>query len=115
MKYILLIYGKEEEWLSMSREEMETAYRQHGAYAAAMEEAGVMRGGAELKPVTTATTVRFENGLKKTIDGPFAETKEQLGGYYLIEVEDVDEAISWADKMPCMQNGAVEIRPLGME
>ena len=115
MKYILMIYGDESEWQALSREEMEKAYEDHGAYAAAMEAAGVMRGGAELKPVSTATSVRFDNGVKKTVDGPFAETKEQLGGYYLIEVDNLDEAISWAEKMPCMTNGTVEIRPLGME
>jgi hypothetical protein len=115
MKYILLIYGNEKEWESLSREEMERVYGEHGAYAEAMEKAGVMRGGAELKPVSTATSIRFENGMKKTIDGPFAETKEQLGGYYIIEVSNLDEAISWAEKMPGMTSGAVEIRPLGME
>jgi hypothetical protein len=79
-----------------------------------MGNAGVIRGGAELKPVTTATTVRFAKGSPKTMDGPFAETKEQLGGFYVIEVDDLEQAISWAEKMPGMTDGAVEIRPLGV-
>lgn len=115
MKYILLIYGDENGWESLSKEEMERIYAEHGAYAAAMEEAGVIRGGAELKPTTTATSIRFSNGKAKTVDGPFAETKEQLGGYYLIEVDNLEQAIEWAEKMPGMTSGTVEIRPLGME
>lgn len=113
MQYILLIYGDEREWASMSKEDMERVYAAHGAYSDAMTKAGVMRGGAELKPVSTATSVRFENGRAKTVDGPFAETKEQLGGYYLIEVDNLEQALDWASKMPGMTSGAVEVRPLG--
>jgi hypothetical protein len=113
MKYILLIYGDEREWTSMSQEEMAKIYEAHGAYSDAMVEAGVMRGGYELQPVATATSVRFTNGTPKTSDGPFAETKEQLGGYYIIEVDTLDQAIDWAEKMPAMASGTVEIRPLG--
>lgn len=113
MKYILLIYGDEREWTSMSREEMEKVYAAHGAYAEEMAAAGVMQGGAELQPVSTATSVRFEGGRPRTTDGPFAETREQLGGYYVIDVEDLDQAIHWAQKMPGMTEGTVEIRPLG--
>lgn len=115
MKYMLMIYGPESEWESMSREEMEKVYAEHGAYAEAMEKAGVLRGGAELKPTTTATSIRFSGGKPKTVDGPFAETKEQLGGYYLIEVENLEQAVEWAEKMPGMTSGTVEIRPLGLE
>jgi hypothetical protein len=116
MKYILLIYGDEKEWLSMPKEEMEKVYEAHGRYGEALETAGVMRGGAELQPVTTATTLRFgESPKPRIIDGPFAETKEQLGGYYIIEVDNLEEAIDWASRMPGMNSGCVEIRPLGME
>ena len=114
MKYILLIYGDEREWTSMSQEELAKVYEQHGAYGEAMVKAGVMRGGYELQPVATATSLRFTNGKPKTSDGPFAETKEQLGGYYIIEVDTLDQAIEWAEKMPAMSSGTVEIRPLGM-
>jgi hypothetical protein len=113
MKYILLIYGDEREWTSMSKEEMAKIYEQHGAYSDAMVKADVMRGGYELQPVATATSLRFTNGKAKTYDGPFAETKEQLGGYYIIEVDTLDQAIEWAEKMPAMGSGTVEIRPLG--
>jgi hypothetical protein len=91
---------------------MEKVYAAHGAYGEEMTKAGVLRGGAELQPVTTATSVRFATGRPRTMDGPFAETKEQLGGYYLIEVDNLDQAIHWAEKMPGMTEGTVEIRPL---
>jgi hypothetical protein len=114
MKYLLLMYGAERAWDTMSKEQLDQIYAAHRAYGDEMQKAGVIRGGAELKPTSTATTVRFTGGRRSTMDGPFAETKEQLGGYYLIEVENVDEAIKWAEKMPGMRDGAVEIRPLGV-
>ena len=112
MKYILLIYGDERVWTSMSKEEMEKVYAGHRAYGKAMTEAGVMKDGSELKPVSTATSVRFANGRPKTVDGPFAETKEQLAGYYVIDVANLEQAIDWAEKMPSMTTGTVEVRPL---
>ncbi len=115
MKYILLIYENEKRWESASRDDLEKVLAAHGAYGEAMANAGVMRGGAELKPTATATSIRFNGGKPKTVDGPFAETKEQLGGYYVIEVDNLEQAIEWAEKMPAMQNGIVEIRPLGAE
>ena len=112
MKYILLIYGDERVWSSLSREEMTQIYAEHRAFGAAMQKADVMRDGSELKPVASATSVRFSNGRTKTIDGPFAETKEQLAGYYVIEVPNLEQAIAWAEKMPGMSTGTVEVRPL---
>jgi hypothetical protein len=114
MKYILMIYGDESAWEAMSAAEQQKMYEEHGAYSEAMEKAGVMRGGYELKPISTATTLRFDNGKATTLDGPFAETKEQLGGYYIIEVDNLEQALDWAAKMPGMSEGAVEVRPLGM-
>ena len=114
MKYLLLMYGAERTWDATQKAEMDGIYAAHRAYGEEMRTAGVIRGGAELKPTATATTVRFTGGHPSTIDGPFAETKEQLGGYYIIEVEDIDQAIAWAQKMPAMTDGAVEIRPLGV-
>jgi len=115
MKYILLIYGDQKAERRMSQEEMQKIYAGHRAYGEAMTKAGVMRGGAELKPITTATTIRFGPGGKATtLDGPFAETKEQLGGYYIIETDNLESALDWAAKMPGMTGGgAVEVRPLG--
>ena len=112
VKYILLIYGDEKRWQSMSQEDMQKIYAGHRAYGEAMTKAGVMRGGSELKPVATATSVRFTNGKPATLDGPFAETKEQLAGYYIIETENIEAALDWAAKMPGMSDGAVEVRPL---
>ncbi len=115
MKYILLIYGEEATLDSMSREDMEKVYEAHRSYGEALEKAGVIRGGAELKPTSAATTIRFSNGNPRTTDGPFAESKEHLGGYYLIEVDNLEQAIEWAEKIPGMTSGGVEIRPLGLE
>jgi hypothetical protein len=112
VKYILLIYGAEHVWQSLSREQMEQIYAAHRAYGEELRQAGALLGGDELKPVATATTVRFSRGRPKTLDGPFAETKEQLAGYYLIDAENLDAAIRWAVRMPGMSDGAVEIRPL---
>jgi hypothetical protein len=112
MKYILLIYGDERVWSSMSKTEMEKIYEAHRAYGEAMLKAGVMQGGYELKPVASATSVRFNGGRPKTVDGPFAETKEQLAGYYVIDVANLEDALSWAEKMPGMTDGTVEVRPL---
>jgi hypothetical protein len=114
VKYLMLMYGAERVWENMPTEQMDRIYAAHRAYGAEMQKAGVIRGGAELRPTTTATTVRFAGGRPTTLDGPFAETKEQLGGYYMIEVDNVDQAIAWAEKMPGMTDGAVEIRPLGV-
>jgi hypothetical protein len=113
MKYILLIYGNEKVWGEATKEQAEKMYQAFGDYGRAMKEAGVVLGGAELKPVSAATSVKFANGKTRTVDGPFAETKETLGGYYLIDVPSLEQAIEWAEKMPTMVDGTVEIRPLG--
>ena len=115
MKYILLIYGDERVWASMSKEEMEKIYADHRAFGAVMGKAGVILGGSELKPVSTATSVKFTAGKPRTVDGPFAETKEQLAGYYLIDAPNLEEALAWAEKMPGMTQGTVEVRPLAVE
>ncbi|MBK8067580.1 MAG: YciI family protein [Rhodanobacteraceae bacterium] len=114
MKYILLIYGDPAAEAQLSEAQMQAIYQAHAAYGQALEAAGVIRGGAELKPPATATTLRFSGGRSTLVDGPYAETKEQLGGYYLIETDTLDEALAWAAKMPGMEAGAVEVRPLGM-
>src|SRR5260221_10191184 len=115
MKYILLIYGDERVWSSMDKAQMEQIYADHRAYGAAMTAAGVIRGGSELKPVSTATSVKFNGGKPRTVDGPFAETREQLAGFYLIDVPNLEEALSWAERMPGMTTGTVEVRPLTPE
>jgi hypothetical protein len=111
MQYILLIYANEKEWAGKSAEEIQTVMQAYGRYTEELIAAGVLRGGSELAPVATATTVRVRNGKALLTDGPFAETKEQLGGYYIIDVPDLDAAIHWAAKIPSALDGSIEIRP----
>ena len=115
MQYMLLIYGNEKGFAAMAGnpEAQQAMYAAYGRYGADMREAGVMRGGGELKPTHSATTVRVANDKTVTTDGPFAETREQLGGYYLIDVADLDQAVHWAARCPAAQGGSIEIRPLG--
>jgi hypothetical protein len=112
MEYLLLIYGNEKAWASAAPADTERMYAAYGAYTQALAEAGVMRGGNELKPTSAATTVRLAGGKPQVLDGPYAETKEQLGGYYLIDVPDLDAAIAWAARCPGAQHGVMEVRPV---
>jgi hypothetical protein len=111
MQYMLLIYGDEKAWGTMSDTEIQQVYAAYMDYSKELAASGVLRGGSELAPTATATTVRVRNGKVLTTDGPFAETKEQLGGYYLIDVPNLNEAIKWAAKIPSALNGSIEIRP----
>lgn len=111
MQYMLLIYGDEKAWAAMSESEINKTMQAFDAYSKELAESGVLRGGSELAPISTATTVRVRNGKALTSDGPFAETKEQLGGYYLIDAPNLDEAIKWAAKIPSAVHGSIEIRP----
>ena len=115
MHYIILIYGDESRFAQMANDPkaQEQMYAAYGKYGADMQAAGVLRGGAELKTTTSATTVRVRNGKTVTTDGPFAETKEQLGGYYLIDVANLDDAVHWAGRCPSAVGGSIEVRPLG--
>jgi len=115
MQYMILIYGDEKGFAAMAAnpEAQQAMYAAYGRYGADMREAGVLRGGAELKPTHSATTVRVSNGKTVTTDGPFAETREQLGGYYLIDVADLDQAVHWAARCPAAQGGTIEVRPVG--
>lgn len=107
MKYMLLIYS-DEATAEDSLENMQRWFK----YTVDLGKAGVMQGGEALQPVATATTVRANGGDTVTTDGPFAETKEQLGGFYLLDCKDLDEAIKWAGEMPIHPRGCVEIRPV---
>ena len=111
MQYMLLIYGDEQFWAERSESELQKLMQEYVSYSQELAAAGVLRAGSELAPVSTATTVRVRNGKALTTDGPFAETKEQLGGYYLIDVPSLDAAIQWAAKIPSAAHGSVEIRP----
>jgi hypothetical protein len=109
MKYALLIHSNDEQWEQRSKEEQNAIY---GEYFAVSETKGVF-GGAELQPVTTATTVRVADGRTLTTDGPFAETKEALGGFFLFEADNLDDAIELAARIPAARfGGAVEVRPI---
>ena len=114
MQYMLLIYGNEAGKKNMTKADGEQMYAAYGAYTQALIKAGVMKAGDQLKPSDTATTVRIEGGKTKVLDGPYAETKEQLGGYYIIDVADADAALSWAAKCPGASMGAMEVRPIVM-
>ena len=112
MRYLLLIYTQEQDEAEATPAEQEAVMEAYFAFSTEAREAGVMLGGEALQPTTTATTVRRRDGKTLTADGPFAETKEQLGGYYILECPNLDEAIEWAAKIPGAKHGSVEIRPL---
>ena len=113
MQYLLMIYEDE---AAFEGGEDGAAWRDvvaaHEAFSGELVAAGVMRGGAGLKPVATATTVRTKDGAKTLHDGPWAETKEQLGGFYQIEAPDLDAALAWARKVPLARDGSIEVRPI---
>ena len=108
MKYMALIYGNEEAWDALSEEEQQRVTERYMALA----REPVTVGGDELEDPDTATTVRVRGGETLTTDGPFAETKEQLGGYYLVDVDSLDEALEWAAKIPGARHGSIEVRPV---
>ena len=112
MKYLLLIYSDEKADANVSKEELEAWMGEYRAYTDAMQKAGVMQAGEALQPTATATTVRVQNGKPVTTHGPFAETKEQLGGFYMVECNNLDEAIEWAAKCPGARVGSIEVRPV---
>jgi hypothetical protein len=110
MQYLLLIYDDEKRWSNMTEAEMQAGM---GAYDAFGKEfAGKIKAGNALQPTQTATTVRTREGKRLTTDGPYAETKEALGGYYLVDANDLDEAIVIASKIPGALTGAIEVRPI---
>jgi hypothetical protein len=111
MRYLLLIYQDEVAHAQWSEEELAAEYQDYFAFGTETEKRGVLAGDA-LLPTNTATTVRVRNGKTLTTDGPFAETKEQLGGYYVVECNDLDEAIEVAAKIPGARHGSIEIRPV---
>lgn len=114
MQYMILIYDDEKKWTSLPEAEMNAVFAEYMQYSKDMAAAGALIGGASLQPTTTSTTVRVRGGKTATTDGPFAETKEQLGGYYIIEAKNLDEAIKWAAKCPDARTGSIEVRPLGV-
>jgi hypothetical protein len=112
MRYMLLIYGDESGWSQLTGEEADAEMGKWFSYTQELQDAGVSTVGDALQPSATATTVRDRGGELMVTDGPFAETKEQLGGYYLLDVKDLDEAIKWAHKCPGATRGTIELRPI---
>jgi hypothetical protein len=112
MNYLLLIYGDEAAMQSATKEMAGQMLAAYGAYTEAMKKAGVHVGSNRLRPTSAGTTVRVANGKTEVLDGPYAETKEQLAGYYMIEVPDLDAALSWAARCPGASHGAIEVRPI---
>ena len=112
MKYLCLIYGEEKSREQYSTDQGEAMSHEYFAFTEDIRKSGHMLGGEALQPTTTATTVRVRNGKVSTTDGPFAETKEQLGGYYLIEGKDLNDAIQVAARIPGARTGSIEVRPI---
>jgi hypothetical protein len=112
MKYLCLIYDEEKKLNGMSKSESDAFMGEYFTFTDAIKNSGHLIGGEALQPVQTATTVRVRNGKISTTDGPFAETKEQLGGYYLIEARDLNDAIQVAARIPSARIGSVEVRPI---
>lgn len=115
MKYMLLINEDESRFETMSEADMGRLMADYGTFHEKIEKSGAFLGAHRLRPTATATTVRVRDGKTLTTDGPFAETKEQFGGYYLIDVADLDEAIRWAAEIPSAAAGSIEIRPVWEE
>ena len=115
MQYLLLIYGNESYWGKLSeaeRKAISDEYTEYTEYTNNIAQSGHLRGGNELKAISTASTVRVRNKKRAITDGPFAETKEQLGGYYLVEAKDLDEALALAARIPSARWGSIEVRPI---
>jgi hypothetical protein len=112
VQYILMLYVNEAGWPKLTPAEQEQGMAAYTSYTEALRKAGVLAGAGRLQPSSTATTVRIAQGKPQVLDGPFADSKEQLGGYYLIDVADLDAALSWAARCPAAGHGIVEVRPL---
>ena len=112
MRYLMTIYVDESRYARMTPEESAELMQAYGRFGTEAQSAGVLLGGEGLQPTATATTVRVRDGETLLTDGPFAETREQLGGYYLLDCADLDEANRWAARIPDAANGAVEVRPV---
>jgi hypothetical protein len=113
MRYMMLVYKDEKAWDAMSLQERGEVFRQAAEYGEGLRKAGVVQAGDPLEPTATAATLRMKNGKPVVTDGPFAETKEQLGGYMIVEARDVDEAISIAAANPLLRAGlSIEVRPI---
>jgi hypothetical protein len=112
MKYMLLIHDDERSWGTMSEAERQQIMAEYRRFTDEIRASGHFQAGSQLQPTSTATSVRIRHGKRLVTDGPFAETQEQLGGYYLVEAKDLDEAITLAARLPSARMGTIEVRPL---
>ena len=112
MQFLCLIYGDEKHWDNTTNGERDKVMKEYNDFTQSIAQSGHLRGGNELNVTKTAKTVRLRNGKRNVTDGPFAETKEQLGGYYLIEAKDIDEALSIGERIPSVKWGSIEVRPI---
>ena len=112
MQYILLIYENEAEAKGRNKEESQRIWGEYMAFTGSVKESGHMRAGEPLESTATATTVRVKAGKTVRTDGPFAETREQLGGFYIVEAKDLDEAVGIAARIPTAKHGSIEVRPI---
>jgi hypothetical protein len=112
MQYLLTLYAEEAGYQRMTKEQQQQGMAAYMAYTEALKQAGAYVGSNRLQPIATATTVRTVDGKTQVLDGPYADSKEQLGGYFLIDAPDLDAALSWAARCPGAQHGAIEVRPI---
>ena len=112
MEYLLLVYDSEANFAKMSEPEVGAIYQEYMAFTKSIQDSGTFHAGQQLQPVATATTVRVRDGKRTTTDGPFAETREQLGGFYWIKAKDLDEALAIAERCPGARIGSIEVRPI---
>ncbi len=112
MQYILLLHVDESGWTRLTKAQQEQGIAAYMAYSEALTKAGVLLGTNRLQPSSAAATVRITDGKTQVLDGPYADSKEQLGGIYIIDVPDLDAALSWAARCPAAGHGVVEVRPL---
>lgn len=112
MQYLLLIHSNETGWSNLTQAQQEQGMAAYRAFTEALTKAGVAKGSNRLQPSSASTTVRVADGKTQVLDGPYVDSKEQLGGYFLIEVPDLDAAISWAARCPGASHGTVEVRPV---
>ena len=112
MQYLLLLHGEENRWTTMTPEQQQQGMAAYGAFTQALTASGALKSSDRLQPAASATTVRVVDGKSQVLDGPYADTKEQLGGYFLIDVADLDAALTWAARCPAASHGAVEVRPV---
>src|SRR5829696_8224592 len=112
MQYLLLIYNTEQNWTALSEADRNALMGAYGTFTESIAKSGHYKGGNALQPISTATTVRVRDGKRQAADGPFAETREQLGGYYLVDAANLDEALSIAERIPAAKTGSIEVRPI---